>query len=233
MNPQNEKEMNDVKEMYVLNLDLTRVFWIIAVSLVILTFSFLFGFFIGSNIGYKNKNTISQHESKSELENRILDKGETTPANTNNISDSDQIVANNTNQSETTVVDVDENQNNNNYEQRTNDNSTRTRTRAPRRNSTPRSNTTNRSSYRDSKLTANKPFAIQVSFHKIQRNAHHVYDILKFKRFPAYIFQTTNSNGEEIYFVRVGPFRSESDAQRIRAKIRKDKEGRGAFIVNR
>jgi len=40
------------KDMYIISLDLTRVFWIIAISLFFLTFFFLFGYWLGSDSNY-------------------------------------------------------------------------------------------------------------------------------------------------------------------------------------
>jgi len=47
-----QQQAQPKKDMYIISLDLTRVFWIIAISLFFLTFFFLFGYWLGSDSNY-------------------------------------------------------------------------------------------------------------------------------------------------------------------------------------
>ncbi len=192
-----DKQNQDKKHgMYIINLDLTRVFWIIATSLFCLTLFFLIGYWLGSSTNYlaiKQDNTPEKERLKKLITN-------------NNITHSylkevEQV----TNLAEMNYDTLQKKQNNINPQ-----------INKPINNK----GIKQKPIYSDERLTKENPYAIQVSTYKEKNNAHNTLSSLKKKGFPAYIFTGKNKKGELLYYVRIGPFSLESNTQRVQEKAR-------------
>ncbi len=198
------------KDMYIINLDMTRVFWLLAVGLFMITFFFLFGYWLGS------------------------DPDQTYPAKSFSITKTHQknLVSINKNDivsdtTKKTLSDVDMYANN----QSASGDDGATETRRTQESSDQPTESSSEEGLTDQSLSRSKKYTIQVSANRVAGNAHRLKDKLLSKGFHAYIFEK-NRNGSLLYFVRVGSFSSELKAKKTLRRVRTIKNARNSRLIN-
>ncbi len=226
------QKQRDPDEIYVINLDLARVFWMIAIVLVLLTCSFVFGFYLGNitNTTDRENNRLALNQGRQQLatySHNIEDES----------SDEKMPAVKNKEQRAKPSVNPDFEPNNQDVDEDEQENTDSPPARAKPRQKPRRKATRNlRINSRDKKLSRKKPYTIQISIHRQKNNALNVYDILVQKRFPVYIFKGKNSRGETLYYIRVGAFSSERQAQEVHQSLHSldvVKNIKDSFITNR
>lgn len=214
MNGKYDESFEEHKDMYVINLDLTRIFWIIAIGLFSVTFFFLFGYWLGNDTVDQKSNNISSFISRNQQEishQNSFPQQENTEAellsNPNN---------NSTNftpdEARTELARIRENNSNRNL---------RNANASQNRENIDLNLANNEAETQRSHIDANKPYAIQVSIHRVKANAVKLRKKLLEKGFDAFIHTKQSSRGYELSFVRVGPFPSETEAQRTQYRLRR------------
>ncbi len=202
------------KDMYIINLDMTRVFWLLAVGLFMITFFFLFGYWLGSDPDHIYPDN-SHSAVKIHQKNLVpLNKNDIMSVNTKKTLSDVERYANNPrdNQSASSDEDVSETQ----RTQESTDSSTESRSEE---------------SPTDQNLSQSRKYTIQVSANRVVENAHRLKEKLLSKGFKAYIFKK-NRNGSLLYFVRVGSFSSELRAKQTLRRVRNIKNARNSRLVN-
>ncbi|GMT49586.1 MAG: hypothetical protein IEMM0008_1125 [bacterium] len=205
------------KDLYIINLDMTRVFWLLAVGLFMITFFFLFGYWLGSDpdhIYSENSLSITKtHQSNLVAINKSdvissFDNKKTLRAAGNYANHPSGRNVNNENNATDTETQGTQVPNNQTAEPSSDESST------------------------DQSLSQSKRFTIQVSANRVAENARRLKDKLHDKGFNAYIYKINRNNGL-FYFVRVGSFASENRARQTLRRLRSIKHARGSRIVNR
>ncbi len=231
------------KDMYVFNLDLTRVFWILAITLFCITFFFLFGYWLGSDTNYldiqkdnmakkpKSSNVVTYNQSDAKDFENIKKNEVQSQLNTQN----DQ--SQNTSNGDTPPKDPDQSPQNNNQANNTNksENNPESETNTPKENirENNQDNPIQQVGHKkENRKNHRGKFTIQVSINKVKKNAYHLKDKLNRKGFQAYILVRKKSPNNKIYLVRVGSFSSEQEASRVHKKLRQIKEAHNSIIIN-
>ncbi len=204
------------KDLYIINLDMTRVFWLLAVGLFMITFFFLFGYWLGSDpdhtYGGNSLATIKTHQSNLVSINK---------------SDVDSFNNKKTLRAAGNYANHPDGQNVNDEDSATNGETQGTQ--VPNNQSTEPSSDAGQT---DQSLSQSKKFTIQVSANRVAENARRLKDKLHDKGFNAYIYKITRNNSL-FYFVRVGSFASEDRAKQTLRRLRSIKHARGSRLVNR
>ncbi|MDH4128154.1 MAG: SPOR domain-containing protein [Spirochaetota bacterium] len=227
MDAQYNKTSNQQKDIYVINLDLTRVFWLIAIGLFFITSFFLVGYWLGSDTNYNEQ---MEGYSKKSSRNKLIslkDKDIKKFANLQEVKEitENALINKRHVKSSNNVEDDENNEQNDNSEIDANVNKSK-HLKQP----TTRQNELTNS--HDSRISKKLPYTIQVSTHKQGTNARKLRNSLIKKGFPAYIFIKRNQRDSLYYFVRIGPYPSERKAQEIQQKVRNIKEGKTCIVVN-
>lgn len=212
MNGKFNESFEEHKDMYVINLDLTRIFWLIALGLFSVTFFFLFGYWLGNDtvdkksVNYKpfitmnqedirNQAIANENDSNNQVSGAVLNQ---EPLNSQEVRS--ELARLSQAHRERTTHTANSNQT----------------TSADRTNIDLNLNEANP---RSSDL--NKPYTIQISIHRVKANAHRLKKKLIENGFNAYIHTKISRRGHELSFVRVGPFANEEEAQRTQHRLRR------------
>ena len=216
-------------QMYVLNLDASRIFWLTTFLLLLLCFSFFIGLLIGKENGKGAVNEITTKNKAmiDEIINKLDDKNNNddeyqfyeliSPEKITEKNRKDKIIPkreyikkesppadkNNYNTSLDTGKEVQIKNN---------------------RKSPPAEDTEN------IKLSKKNPYTVQVASYTKYKNAEKLKIYLISKKYPAYIIKS-NVKGINYYRVRIGPFASKSVCLKVIEIIRHKKECRNSFIT--
>jgi len=218
------------KDMYVINMDLSRLFWMIAIGLFMLTFFFLFGYWLGSDTNYLDllqKDNIASRQNydpDNQVTHSTLQEVQTVTNEAMQNNDMEPVISQGDDR-----IGMAEQPDTEEDSFEANSMESVPAPRARRRLKTRRRVTRRK----DSKLSRTRPYVVQISIHKVKRNAYHMLDILTHEGFPSYIYTTQNSIGETLYYVRVGPFRSEMAAQESQMQTRTLPEIKDSIVMSR
>ncbi|MBN1897801.1 MAG: SPOR domain-containing protein [Spirochaetes bacterium] len=200
-------------QMYVLNLDAGRIFWLTMILLLLLAFSFFAGLLVGKVKTDINAGLVSQknRQTVDELINRLDDKKSEEsdyefydlmkPDDKKNIS-----------------VSVPPEFERNNESQGENVSRSESKPMEPS------------ISLGDSKISSSRPFTIQVASYEKYSNARKLNDQLNEEQFPAYIIRS-RVNGKLFYRIRVGPFASKALSIKVLEQLRYKKGCQNSFIT--
>ena len=219
----NQSNTQNHKDMYVVNLDMVRIFWILAILLFMLTFFFLFGYWLGNDtsgsanfIAQKKsdqKNWISydKNQFKELLELQKVKKAteNALTRNTNSSVSSNHSEGLKTGRLKTERLKTERLKKKN---QRDEVIDVKRSIRKPLSFKKKKSNI-------DVNLSSKKPYAVQVSINRVFRNAKRLDEDLKREGFSSYVYKRNSKNGL-FNIVRVGPFSTYSQALSIQKKLR-------------
>lgn len=223
-------------QMYVLNLDSGRIFWLTTILLLLVTASFFIGFLIGrdrakmgiDSAAQKNKvimdeilNKIDESDNKDEdyqfyelvspdrvIEKDIYDNG---MADYEYVEKKSMAVNNKTYKSEPS---------------------------APVSSYKKKSSVKNKvyrdpvMDYGDKKLNSKRPFTVQVASYKRYRNARVLKNYLASEQYPSYIIKS-NVNGVLYYRVRIGPFASKTLCLKVLEMAKLKKGCENSYITSK
>ena len=214
----NQSNTQNHKDMYVVNLDMVRIFWILAILLFMLTFFFLFGYWLGNDtsgspnfiaqkkLDQKNWLSYDKNQFKELLELQKVKKA-TEKALTRNINSS--VSSNHSEGLKAQELETERLKKNNQRDKVVN---VKRSIRNPLNFKKKKSNV-------DIHLSSKKPYAVQVSINRVFRNAKRLDEDLKREGFSSYVYKKNSKNGL-FNIVRVGPFRTYSEALSIQKKLR-------------
>ncbi len=245
------------KNMYVLSLDGSRIFWILSIVLLLMTFVLLLGYWIGSDAAMSSMNNKIAMTNKN---NTVITKPETNKANDNTkaVIQKEEINKTNTPEPKTETVNTE---NQKNSAPKTNNSKPEENVKFSRGEETVFNPDTGKVSVTDSKnstrqrisrklkrlktrrgidtlgrdkyMTRSKPYSIQIATHFSLRSAMHVKRRLRRKNHSAYIFMHKSSSGRKFYKIRVGTFSTRTGAKTYLSRLRRSRYGRGAIIIHR
>jgi hypothetical protein len=243
------------KQLYVLNLDGSRIFWILSIVLLLMTFVLLLGYWIGSDASTSTPVSAAQRTASAAIRENISPSSvaaenrsgvRITEERTAASQTPDASAGNGVPQSENTSRTSSAAPNPSVTEERILD--TENAGRRENGSNTPVASTRRRiarnlgflrrrrgidTSGSDKYMTRSKPYAIQIATHTSYRTASAVRKSLRKKRFPAYIFLHKTASGKKFYKIRVGTFSSRSLAMKYIEKVKKISLGRRSIIVHR
>jgi len=238
---------NAVKEMYIINLDISRIFWFVAIGLLIFVFLFLLGYWVGSDNTVVDSYYLDDGANHSSLLHSINSA-------TENSANQNPVQNNLTAQRSYTEAgaDAQEERNNNslpNQKEGFDDfeldvANTSVQSSSPTQSvayppnnsqnilmttSTPDSESSGAVRQVSTNIPASTPnsfpssagkYTIQVSSHTSSASANELQNKLKKLNFDAYV-QSANINGKVMYRIRVGHFNSKEEANKVLSKLHK------------
>jgi len=226
------------KDMYVMNLDLSRVFWIIAVGLFMLTFFFLFGYWLGSDTNYLEVMQKDNQNARIEQSRSIiLNDDMKQTSNMKEVQAVTEQAMRKDNSSQSTMHKDNRNNDSiysNGESTQEEDETAKIETvKEDEREKPPVIRRAPVKKLRDTKLSGKAHYAVQISTHRVKRNAYGVLKQLKDHQFKAYIYKKKNSRGQLLYIVRIGPFASEAVAQDNQIEAKMLKVGQDGIVVKK
>jgi len=218
-------------QMYVLNLDASRIFWLTTILLLLITLSFFVGLLIGKE---KAKGEVDEiaHKNKVMMD-EIIDKLE------DNVQEDEEYQfyelispekINEKNRAKNGVLE-EKIENPSSFVQKRNHNTalddyTKEEIN-PKRSyveQVPALDTG------DKILSSERPYAVQVASYKRYKNANALKDYLVSEQYPAYIIKSS-VNGILYYRVRIGPFASKALPLKVTEILRHRKGCENCFIT--
>ncbi len=228
------RNLRNPYQMYVLNLDGARIFWLTIILLLLVGMSFFAGLFIGQekakgevdDITHKNK--VMMDEIIDKLDSKIKDDDEyqfyelISPKKVNDRSEVEK-----------SVPDIDSHTSSKpaNSPAKDYDIVLNSQTGEPGRSKNSLKESVPVLKTDSKKLTLKNPYAVQVASYKKQKNAENLKDYLIAEQYPAYVIKSV-VNGIGYFRVRVGPFASRTLSLKVIEMIRHKKGCRDSFIVS-
>ncbi len=243
------KKVRKPYQMYVLNLDAGRIFWLTIILLLLLLLSFIAGYIIGKE---KTKNDITKLAEKNKL---IMEK--IVKNISNNSEDNDKyefydMLSNNnykeeninSSEEESTAEDdiIFKKSPEENIRKKVSSptpipvNEKKTaptikKTSKVRKNKIINNMVFSKNS-KDKRLTSKRPYTIQVASYSTYKNALILYKLLKSEQYPSYILRI-KIRGKIYYRVRVGPFASKTLSIKVLQMIKRLKGCEGSYITTK
>ncbi len=237
------------KNMYVLSLDGSRIFWILSIILLLMTFVLLLGYWIGSDAAMSTANThiaraktpVNTEDTSRNIQTNAPEKAKATITEENMTNaekakaETKQVKTENSpkksnvkfSNGEETVFDPDTGKV---RMQKKQDTTRQKISKSIKSLKTKRGVDTYGS---DKYMTRSKPYSIQIATHFSLGTAMHVKRKLRKGNHSAYIFMHKSSRGKRFYKIRVGTFTSRSKAKNYLVRLKRTRYGRGAIIVHR
>ncbi len=231
-------------QMYVLNLDALRIFWITIILFLLLFLTFVVGYFIGKE---KAKSDITKLTKKNNaIMNDIL---KNVNQNKGNKQDDDYEFYelmngtqknNQTDIKKPTTDNIDDDLN-------IDDNPVKKEISQPtpvpiqknipaKKRFIPNKKLKSKSTYLiefgDKKLSKRRPYTIQIASYRSYKNALLLYNLLKKQQFPAYIIRS-KVNHLVYYRIRVGAFPSKTLSLKVLAMIKRLKGCEDSYITTK
>lgn len=216
-------------QMYVLNLDSGRIFWLTTLLLLLLSISFVAGLLIGKEQTRGKIDEISQQNKQvmDEIFSKLDEKKE----------DNEDFQFYELMSSDKTAKPyIPENKNEeNDYSQDDNQDNVE---KIIEKKNVPEVITKSRNykssspvmNFGDDKLNVHRPFGLQVASYKEYKNAKTLQNYLISEQYPAYIIKSS-VNGIMFYRVRVGPFASETLTLKVLDMVKNKKECGNSYII--
>ncbi|MBU1075766.1 MAG: SPOR domain-containing protein [Spirochaetes bacterium] len=212
-------------QMYVLNLDAGRIFWLTAILLLLVALSFISGFFVGQDKIKIKVNNVSQRnkDMMDEILNKMDDKDK--------IDDEDYQFYEMS--SPKKIIDRKESDPDYEYDPK---GGTGVMDRDFERRSEPviRKETIHEPvmAMGDKNVSSKKPYTVQVASYKRYSNAKVLQNDLRSEQFPAYIIKSDVS-GFLYYRVRIGPFASRTLSLKVLEMVKRKKDCGNSFITSK
>lgn len=202
-------------QMYVLNLDAGRIFWLTTILILLLALSFLAGFLIGKEKSKMESDLILQQNKK--VVDELLSKVESQSAEKK--------------EEEYKFYDLISNQS---VERKREiiEESPEERVK-PIEEIKKEPKILKQEPYielGDKKINPNSPYSIQIASYTKYANAKSLADELENEQYPAYIIKA-KVNGNYYYRVRVGPFSSKALTLKVLAQLKYKKGCENSYIV--
>lgn len=229
---------NQVKEMYVINLDVSRIFWFAAIGLLTFFFLFLLGYWVGSDSTVADNYIIDDTPPQNSIFHNV-NNGQENRLENNSYSDSQfdleyqSIETPETYTSHSSGRDVDTQQSENldnrvsqTYENEDRPNRDQLILSPPVPTQTASLQTSQVSSHPQSSptqatsasLNSSGDYVIQVGSHHSSVTAQEVLEQLKEKGYDAFI-TTAEVNNRTVHRIRLGRFESQQQAQTTRNQL--------------
>lgn len=203
-------------QMYVLNLDAGRIFWITTILLLLLALSFFAGLLVGKEKAKTEMEIVSDRNKKivEELLSRVEEKGE--------------------DETEYEFYDLMKPQPDKYRE-------TISPSEIPESSEErvkPEEKVAKPKTYEpyiqlgDNRISSRRPYTIQVASYKKYKNAKLLKDYLESEQYPVYIIKS-KVNGSIYYRVRVGPFASKALTIKVLEQLRSKRGCESSFITSK
>ncbi len=206
-------------QMYVLNLDSGRIFWLTTILLLLLALSFFAGLLIGKEKSKTEVSLITERNKK--IANELLNQVENKTKEDTTEEEEDYSFYNLMNPQSKNRISEDRIPIPDEPEKRV-------QTEEPIK-------TEPKNPYielGDNQISSTRPYTIQVASYKKYENAKILKDYLDSEQYPAYIIKS-NINGNIYYRVRVGPFASKALSLKVLQQLLLKKSCEGSFLTTK
>ncbi len=217
-------------QMYVLNLDAARIFWLTTILLFLIAMSFFIGLLIGQEKAKGELDDIT-HKKKVMMD-EIIDKLDNKTKDDDEYQFYELISPRKINDKNGTRKNISESEKHFPSEPKKDYDITL--------NNRSDEEISEKKSYEpgmpvmdtgDKKLSSKNPYAVQVASYKRCENAENLRDYLVAEQYPAYVIKSV-VKGIEYFRVRVGPFASRTLSLKVIEMIRHKKGCQDSFIVS-
>lgn len=218
-------------QMYVLNLDAGRIFWLTTILLLLISSGFFVGFLLGREKakidieGVTQKNKIMMDEILSKLDDKDKDDGDyqfyeliSPDRVANKRKEENYFEYDYVEKQSATVGDRTYRKFSSHRKTRKNNEGTSLQGRIM--------------DFGDKRISSKKPYAVQVASYKKYNNAKIFRNYLASEQYPAYIIKS-NVSGVIYYRVRIGPFASKTLSLKVLEMVKVRRGCENSFIISK